>query len=106
MKQNKWLKWIVGLGGISTFTLFLQTIDANNNQTDNRAQNYVQNENMSVVNNEQTLSTNKDEREQQLVALDWEEGNWDVELTNDVIIATPKSSQPYMSPAQDRTRRS
>ncbi|WP_458413598.1 hypothetical protein ACNQFZ_01480 [Schinkia sp. CFF1] len=103
--NNKWMKWIVGVGGISTFTLFLQTIDAND-QASNANDGYAVNENTNVVNTQDSAAISKEEREQQLLALNWDENNWDVEYSNETIVATPRTQQPYLDRAQQRTRRS
>ncbi|KEF39156.1 hypothetical protein M670_01546 [Schinkia azotoformans MEV2011] len=105
--NNKWMKWIVGVGGISAFTLFLQTIDAND-QASNVNEDFALNENMNVnvVNATENTGINKDEREQQLLALDWDESNWDVEYSNETIIASPRNGMPYLDRAEERTRRS
>lgn len=99
------MKWIVGIGGISTFTLFLQTVSMND-QTSTADQGYAFNENTNVLNTQESLATTKEEREQQLLALDWEENNWDVEYSNESIIATPRTDMQYLDRAQQRTRRS
>lgn len=103
--NNKWMKWVIGLGGISAFTLFLQTIGTDDH-TSNMKENLVLNENTNVLNSQQNLATSTEEREKQLLALDWEENNWDVEYSNEAIIATPKSEMPYLDRAEQRTRRS
>lgn len=105
--NNKWMKWIVGVGGISAFTLFLQTIDAND-QASNTNGDYALNENMNVnvLNATENTEINKEDREQQLLALDWDESNWDVEYSNETIIASPRTQMPYLDRAEQRTRRS
>ncbi len=105
--NNKWMKWIVGVGGISAFTLFLQTIDTNN-QASNGNEDYALNENMNVnvLNTIKNTEITQEERELQLLALDWDESNWDVEYSNETIIASPRNSMPYLDRAQQRTRRS
>lgn len=100
------MKWIVGVGGISAFTLFLQTIDAND-EASNADNGFALNENMNVLNTQANVAINKEAREQQLLALDWEEGNWDVEYSNETIIVTPSQEKmPYLDRAKERTRRS
>lgn len=101
------MKWIVGIGGISAFTLFLQTIDTND-QAPNENEDYALNENMNVnvLNTIQNTEISQEEREQQLLALDWEESNWDVEYSNETIIASPRNRMPYLDRAQQRTKRS
>lgn len=103
--NNKWLKWVIGVGGISSFTLFLQTIDANN-EAGSRNEDYRVQETSNTLQQQGKLSINIEEREQQLMALDWDEGNWDVEYSNEAIIATPKLEMPYLDRAEQRTRRS
>lgn len=105
--NNKWMKWIVGVGGISAFTLFLQTIDTND-QASNGNEDYALNENMNVnvLNTIQNTEMTQEVREQQLLALDWDESNWDVEYSNEAIIASPSNGMPYLDRAQQRTRRS
>lgn len=105
--NNKWMKWIVGVGGISTFTLFLQTIDTNN-QAMEANEDYALNDNMNmnVLNATKNSEMTKEEREQQLLALDWDESNWDVEYSNETIIASPRNGNPYLDRAEQRTRRS
>lgn len=105
--NNKWMKWIVGVGGISAFTLFLQTIDAND-QALNGKENYALNGNTDtyMLNSTKNDELTKEEREQQLLALDWDESNWDVEYSNETIIATPGTQMPYLDRAEQRTRRS
>jgi len=103
--NNKWMKWIVGIGGISTFTLFLQTVSTNE-QTSTADQGNAFNENTNVLNTQESLATTKEEREQQLLALDWEENNWDVEYSNESIVASPRQQMPYLDRAEQRTRRS
>lgn len=102
------MKWIVGFGGISAFTLFLQTIDAND-QALKGNENYALNDNMdnmNVLNATENAELNKEEREQQLLSLDWDESNWDVEYSNETIVASPRTQMPYLDRAQQRTRRS
>lgn len=105
--NNKWMKWIVGVGGISAFTLFLQTVDTND-QASNGNEDYALNENMNVnvLNTTQNTEMTQEEREQQLLALDWDESNWDVEFSNEAIIASPRNGMPSLDRAQQRTRRS
>ncbi len=105
--NNKWMKWIVGVGGISAFTLFLQTIDTND-QASNVNEDYSLNENMNlnVLNAMDNTEFNQEEREQQLLALDWDESNWDVTYSNETIIASPRNEMPYLDRAEQRTRRS
>lgn len=111
--KNKWLKWLIGIGGVSTFTLFLQAMDTED-QASSTNEGYVINEkvkNSTSAENvptsiQEVMSTSLVEREQQLMVLDWSDKNWDVEYTNEAIIATPKSEQTYKKPAEQRTRRS
>jgi hypothetical protein len=106
MKTNKWVKWVVGLGGVTVFTTFLQLV--NNTETDHQ-----QNDNYRSVTADKTAGFENivtDEtmrqREQELMSLDWTEGNWDVEYSNEVIIATPKGQTSQLQPSENRTRRS
>ncbi|WP_017754109.1 hypothetical protein [Calidifontibacillus oryziterrae] len=103
--KNKWLKWLIGIGGISTFTLFLQSIDTNEKATE-FYDDYIQTDTENIYKLQEGFSSNKELREQQLMALDWEEGNWDVDYRNEVIIATPRLENPYLERAEQRTRRS
>ncbi|HHW37873.1 MAG TPA: hypothetical protein GXX18_11620 [Bacillales bacterium] len=105
--NNKWMKWIVGVGGISAFTVFLQTIDTSD-QAANANEDYALNEhmNVNVLNTIKSTEMNKEEREQQLLALDWDESNWDVQYSNETIIAAPRNGMPYLDRAEQRTRRS
>jgi hypothetical protein len=106
MKTNKWVKWVVGLGGVTVFTTFLQFV--NNSGADQQ-----QNDNYRSITADKTaefenVATDKTmrQREQELMSLDWTEGNWDVEYSNEVIIATPKGQNSQLQPSENRTRRS
>ncbi|MCZ0757017.1 hypothetical protein [Anoxybacillus sp. J5B_2022] len=106
MKTNKWVKWVVGLGGVTVFTTFLQLV--NNSKTDQQQENNsrpITTNEITELQNTVTDET-KQQREQQLMSLDWEEGNWDVQYSNEVIIATPKRQNSQLQPSENRTRRS
>lgn len=99
--RDRWLKWMIGIGSITTFTLFLQSI---NTDGEKETEKYILKENNNF--SQKDLAIDKEEREKQLMALDWDETNWDIEYRNDVIIANPKSGWPYMDHSEQRTRRS
>ncbi|RAK19472.1 hypothetical protein B0I26_10696 [Anoxybacillus vitaminiphilus] len=109
MRTNKWTKWIVGLGGITVFTSFLQLVnnsDAHDNGQQNKTQISLKEETVSSQNNSVEVNEAKKQREQLLLSLDWDEGNWDVEYSNEAIIAIPKTQTSRLQPAENRTRRS
>ncbi|ASA95494.1 MULTISPECIES: hypothetical protein [Anoxybacillaceae] len=102
MKGNKWIKWMIGIGGITVFTSFLQLV--NDSEENNKQNEMMLKEETASFQNETEEA--KQQREQQLLSLDWNEGNWDVEYSNEVIIATPKTETSRLQPAENRTRRS
>uniref|UniRef100_A0A7U4DL50 Uncharacterized protein n=1 Tax=Geobacillus sp. (strain Y4.1MC1) TaxID=581103 RepID=A0A7U4DL50_GEOS0 len=106
MKTNKWVKWVVGLGGVTVFTTFLQLVNdtetahqQNDSYRSTAANKTAEFENST---NDETMR----QHEQELMSLDWTEGNWDVEYSDEVIIATPKERNYPLPPSENRTRRS
>ncbi|WP_458414860.1 hypothetical protein ACNQFZ_08570 [Schinkia sp. CFF1] len=101
--KNKWLKWVIGFGGVSAFTLFLQSIDTSGQiASNNDVAVPTQTENI-LNNNQVSLATTNEELE---LDVDWDEDEWDVEYGDGAIIATPNASTSYLDRASQQTRRS
>ncbi|MFC0297573.1 hypothetical protein [Geobacillus jurassicus] len=98
MKTNKWVKWVAGLGGVALFTAFLQLVDSS--EMDQQKTN--SSPTATAEKNNETMR----QREQELMSLDWNEGNWDVQYSNEVITLTPKGQSSGLPPSENRTRRS
>lgn len=115
MKPNKLAKWIVGIGGVSAFTIFLNAVqepdqgtlpDENSiapvteSITNTFETNPKQNDLMSLT------ITEKEQREEWIASLDWSEGDWDVSVEGQGIVATPVGQTNGLPKAEQRTRRS
>ncbi|KFZ43048.1 hypothetical protein CS060_06965 [Anoxybacillus flavithermus] len=92
MSTNKWVKWVTGLGSVAVFTACLRLVNEPLNDPSQLQRTIAEEVN--------------EQREKQLIALDWEEGNWDVQYSKEAIIVTPKEGRQSLPPAENRTRRS
>ncbi|MGJ7034853.1 hypothetical protein [Anoxybacillus eryuanensis] len=97
MNTNKWVKWVTGVGSVAVFTACLQLVNDEKISESLNDTSQLQRTIAEEVNKQ---------REKQLMALDWEEGNWDVQYSNEAIIVTPKEGRQSLPPAENRTRRS
>lgn len=107
MAKQKWLKWVVGIGSIGSLAVFLNVVQEENstNQKKNPSVN-TRKDNYSISNIKELKETERNEREQWLSTLDWEEGNWEIDTSNTAITLTPKGKNNRKQQAETRTRRS
>lgn len=107
MAKQKWLKWVVGIGSISSLAVFLNVVQEENstNQKEDPSVN-TRRDNYSISNIKELKETEKTEREQWLSTLDWEEGNWEIDTSNTAATLTPKGKNNRKQQAETRTRRS
>ncbi|MFJ8528255.1 hypothetical protein [Bacillus sp. NPDC094106] len=107
MAKQKWLKWVVGIGSISSLVVFLNVVQEENstNQKEDPSVN-TRRDNYSISNIKELKETEKTEREQWLSTLDWEEGNWEIDTSNTAATLTPKGKNNRKQQAETRTRRS
>lgn len=107
MAKQKWLKWVVGIGSISSLAIFLNVVQEENstNQKEDPSVN-TRGDNYSISNIKELKETEKDEREQWLSTLDWEEGKWEIDTFNTAATLTPKGKNNRKQQAETRTRRS
>lgn len=111
LKPNKAAKWIVGVGGVASFTLFLNAIQ----QPEEMKTQEPLLENAQTTSIKQTFTTTdlkklsveeKQNRGQWISSLDWTDGNWDIDISEQGVYATPVSENTGFAPAKQRTRRS
>ncbi|MEH7458362.1 hypothetical protein CON65_18495 [Bacillus pseudomycoides] len=107
MAKQKWLKWVVGIGSISSLAVFLNVVQEENstNQKEDPSVN-TRRDNYSISNIKELKETEKTEREQWISTLDWEEGNWEIDTSNTAATLTPKGKNTRKQQAETRTRRS
>lgn len=107
MRNNKWIKWVVGVGSVSTVAVifsFLQTDNKEGEPLVSPAPMYkgeANETNISALKKEERVN-----REAWISSLDWEEANWEVDESASGIILSPRQSAEGMPPAETRTRRS
>ncbi|MCP8971304.1 hypothetical protein [Ectobacillus ponti] len=99
MKRNTLTKWVVGLGSVAGFTLFAQYL--NNGQE--AAGQDIQTAPAAEL---AVQPASPAEREQQLLKLDWNEGQWEVTQSNETIVAAPRMQASSKPAAKYRSRRS
>lgn len=107
MRKN-WVKWIVGVGSITAFTGVTAILQDNQDKSA-RSQVAADTWNVDITNTDiSKLDDNeKSDREQFIAGLDWEDGNWNVENTDEqATYVTP--TNPYQGQVQreNRTERS
>ncbi|WP_042349871.1 hypothetical protein [Bacillus massiliigorillae] len=110
MKKN-WVKWAVGLGSITAFTGVTSILQDNQNVQDSEAKAQVATDTWKIDTDNTDLSNLKEaekaDRERTIAGLDWEDGNWNVDNTDEqATYVTP--TNPYQGQIQqdNRTERS
>ncbi len=115
MKPKMLSKWIVGISGTAALAAFLGLTTDMENRAGNEGAPWP-----SVGQTPQSTITpafsppvseniplnQKQDREAWIASLNWNEEDWDVNVSNGVMTAVPKNSQNRLEPAQQRTRRS
>ena len=107
MRNNKWIKWVVGVGSVSTVAVIFSFLQTDNKEADQLAsplpiyKGDVGETNISTLKKEERVN-----REAWISSLDWKEANWEVDESASGVIVSPRQSAEGMPPAESRTRRS